>query len=409
MSEDRRMEMDLCYSRLQFPDKVYKMLELADGLRERGCPPCVSWLSHGRAFKIHDEKEFMEDVVPLFFKQTKLRSFYRQLNLWEFRRVSRGVDVGAWHNEFFLRGLPNEIRKMVRIKIKGKMSRHNCPDDGVDPNFYSMPPLPPLQGDSKSATSMGVMMGSHVDSCRRISVESLTGMVGVMRGNGGRVSLEVSPSDERFQFHVNLTSSMRHPDHPQPKTPSSIRTSAASPSIITPTLSFHGVQIAPLCAPCSQNCGQGASPSLPFNRGMCGPWSRNSLDGSSWRFVRRSKFANNSTADSSEVERGLAAGLRPLSFGHSSPMIFVEELESKPMVGPEPDSSADEGVERALDELESRLMAQLKLKPFGLLSGTTSENDTENAPVVELEPLPFSDTSPSDEFADFIDRSIQML
>ena len=68
----------------EFPIKVYAMLELADRIPEFG--QAVTWLPHGRAFKIHDQNKFMNDVVPVFFNQTKIRSFNRQLHLWGFCR-----------------------------------------------------------------------------------------------------------------------------------------------------------------------------------------------------------------------------------------------------------------------------------------------------------------------------------
>ena len=73
-------------SRVQFPVKLYySLLEMAH-TQCIGCSGAVIWLTHGRAFKILDEDEFMEVDVPIFFKQTKIRSFYRQLNLWGYKR-----------------------------------------------------------------------------------------------------------------------------------------------------------------------------------------------------------------------------------------------------------------------------------------------------------------------------------
>jgi len=68
----------------EFPIKVYAMLELAENLFEFS--QAVRWLPHGRAFKILNKVKFMDEVVPLFFNQTKIRSFNRQLHLWGFRR-----------------------------------------------------------------------------------------------------------------------------------------------------------------------------------------------------------------------------------------------------------------------------------------------------------------------------------
>ena len=66
-----------------FPSKVYEMLETVESL---GLSAAVSWQPHGRSFVINDKKVFMTDVVPRFFKATKLRSFQRQCHLWGYHR-----------------------------------------------------------------------------------------------------------------------------------------------------------------------------------------------------------------------------------------------------------------------------------------------------------------------------------
>ena len=96
----------------QFPQKLYRMLELASAQFFGYSSYSVSWLPHGQAFKILDEDRFMMYIVPsffkqvmspiletkcylynieytdtsIFFKQTQIRSFYRQLSLWGFKR-----------------------------------------------------------------------------------------------------------------------------------------------------------------------------------------------------------------------------------------------------------------------------------------------------------------------------------
>ncbi|KAL7526337.1 hypothetical protein ACHAXR_001435, partial [Thalassiosira sp. AJA248-18] len=127
-------------SKVQFPMKLYAMLELADVQGYGSSSNAVAWLPHGRAFRVLDEQSFMESIVPFFFKQTKIRSFYRQLNLWGFKRLTMGRDAGAWYNEFFVRGSQSEMRKMVRIKVKGKSkSKSSYPfADHKEPDFYSI-------------------------------------------------------------------------------------------------------------------------------------------------------------------------------------------------------------------------------------------------------------------------------
>jgi hypothetical protein len=75
-----------------------------------------------------------------FFKQSKLASFQRQLNLWGFQKVVNGPDRGGYYHELFLRGRPDLAPLMLRVK--------GCAMEGVvvkdshgteDPNFYSYP------------------------------------------------------------------------------------------------------------------------------------------------------------------------------------------------------------------------------------------------------------------------------
>lgn len=59
-----------------FPEKLHEMLtEESDSL------DVVGWLPHGRAFIVRKPKDFTENIMGKYFRQTKLTSFQRQLNL----------------------------------------------------------------------------------------------------------------------------------------------------------------------------------------------------------------------------------------------------------------------------------------------------------------------------------------
>jgi hypothetical protein len=85
-----------------FPEKLHRMLDSAE--RER-TTDVVSFFSHGRAFAIHKPRRFVQEIMPRFFRQTRLTSFQRQLNLYGFRRISQGPDNGgtrlSWNAVFF--------------------------------------------------------------------------------------------------------------------------------------------------------------------------------------------------------------------------------------------------------------------------------------------------------------------
>ena len=117
-----------------FPTKLHTILDQveADGLSH-----IISWQPHGRCFIIHKPKEFADYVMPRYFRQSKLTSFQRQLNLYGFCRLTRGRDSGGYYHELFLRSRAYLAKKMQRTKIKGtKFKAASNPDQ--EPDFYSM-------------------------------------------------------------------------------------------------------------------------------------------------------------------------------------------------------------------------------------------------------------------------------
>jgi len=76
----------------QFPTKLHRMLEEVD-------PSVAGWRPHGRAFLVKMPNEFINNVLPRYgFKQTKISSFHRQLNLYGFSRIVEGPDAGSYYH-----------------------------------------------------------------------------------------------------------------------------------------------------------------------------------------------------------------------------------------------------------------------------------------------------------------------
>ena len=105
-----------------FPEKLMEMLS-----NETESQTVVGWLPHGRAFIVRKPKAFTSEIMPKYFRQTKLTSFQRQLNLYGFRRITQGADAGAYYHELFLRGRPQLCMRMNRQKVKG--TGHKQPAD----------------------------------------------------------------------------------------------------------------------------------------------------------------------------------------------------------------------------------------------------------------------------------------
>lgn len=120
-----------------FPVKLHDML---DRIEADGLAHVVSWQPHGRCFVVHKPKEFVNHVMPHYFKQTKMASFQRQLNLYGFNRITSGLDKGGYYHEMFLRGKVSLSYDIQRQRVKGTGVRLPTNPDN-EPNFYVLPPV----------------------------------------------------------------------------------------------------------------------------------------------------------------------------------------------------------------------------------------------------------------------------
>lgn len=117
-----------------FPMKLYEILANPD-FRE-----AISWMPHGRSWKVLQKDKFMAHICPQYFAQTRYESFVRQVNGWGFKRMRReGPDRGSYYHDHFIMGCPHAIDKMRR-PAPGEKSR----DLREEPEFHLFPPMPPL-------------------------------------------------------------------------------------------------------------------------------------------------------------------------------------------------------------------------------------------------------------------------
>jgi HSF-type DNA-binding len=125
-----------------FPAKMYAILSRKD------LSDIITWLPHGRSWKVLKPREFEVKVIPTYFEHSKFSSFIRQANGWGFRRIiSKGADRNSYYHELFLRGKPHLIKLMRRPPPSSKP----LADASTEPDFHAISaerPLPEIkEGD----------------------------------------------------------------------------------------------------------------------------------------------------------------------------------------------------------------------------------------------------------------------
>jgi hypothetical protein len=99
-----------------FPRKLYEMLEQVD-------PRVMAWNACGNGFHIFDMDSFTTQVLLDYFRHQKYSSFQRQLNLYGFRKVCKGPDVGAYVHDSFQRSAPALLSSVRRVPQSHKHYR----------------------------------------------------------------------------------------------------------------------------------------------------------------------------------------------------------------------------------------------------------------------------------------------
>lgn len=94
-----------------FPKKLHDMLEYVE---ENSMQHIVSWQPVDNAFRVHKPEAFVRLVMKKFFRQTRYKSFQRQLHLYNFSRIWDGPNKGSYKHELFVKGDRDLSRYMAR-------------------------------------------------------------------------------------------------------------------------------------------------------------------------------------------------------------------------------------------------------------------------------------------------------
>ena len=134
-----------------FPVKLYILLE-------NESTDTVSWVASGKAFRIYSTEKFQSVIIPKYFKHTKLTSFQRQLNLYGFRRITKGEDQGAYFHPRFQYGRGEDVMEIRRLPGKS----------AADSNLNSC-------NSSNSSTSSAATTSSSLSSSPSSSLSAMYG------------------------------------------------------------------------------------------------------------------------------------------------------------------------------------------------------------------------------------------
>uniref|UniRef100_A0A7S2HNK6 HSF-type DNA-binding domain-containing protein n=1 Tax=Helicotheca tamesis TaxID=374047 RepID=A0A7S2HNK6_9STRA len=125
----------------KFPVKLYEILS------KKEFNDIITWMPHGRSWKVLKPDIFEQDVMPMFFEYSNYHSFNRLINAWSFRRVSSGPDKGSYYHELFLRGMPHLYEHMRRLCKKEKKMPMDTKHEPDFRKLASTRPLPELDDE----------------------------------------------------------------------------------------------------------------------------------------------------------------------------------------------------------------------------------------------------------------------
>jgi len=217
----------------------------------------ITWMPHGRSWKVLDSKAFAEEVMTIFFEYSNYESYVRLVNAWGFRRISTGPERNSYFHERFLRGFPHLMGKMRRLTKNDKRIKIS-PED--EPNFYNFP-LPvnlslclsssptndalddalddPFDGplDDEVENTLNCVLGDPVDDASVFSWLDLLGLDSDDASLGSKISQLSFPGSKLTPTHVRSQSEVVQ----------------SAPSV-PPVISFQPTSVMSFSAPIQPNC-----------------------------------------------------------------------------------------------------------------------------------------------------------
>ena len=125
-------------AKITFPMKLHNLLESLPDTET-----AIAWQHHGRAFKINDKERMANEILPTYFnyERGQFASFQRQLNIYEFMRITGGPDTGTYYHPLFLRSR-SELCELMHRKVSETKGTRKSIDPMTEPDLCALPPLP---------------------------------------------------------------------------------------------------------------------------------------------------------------------------------------------------------------------------------------------------------------------------
>ena len=196
----------------QFPQKLHRMLDAAT---DDGFDDIVRWELDGRAFKVYKVQEFVDRVLPNYFKQSKYKSFQRQLNLYGFQRIGAdGPAKKGYQHPNFIRGRPELCPMVTREAGVGGVGGDEDGDE--DEQQMVDTPSSPLPRSSKAKTGAG-------SPTKQLKVKSKPKPTTPKSTRNGKASQQTPPPPPRVYPNVAAAASALRTDVQVNKVPSELQ------------------------------------------------------------------------------------------------------------------------------------------------------------------------------------------
>jgi HSF-type DNA-binding len=195
-----------------FPSKLHDLLDYAEN---NGLGYVIEWASNGRSFIVHDPEK-LSRLLPLFFGQTKYRSFQRQLHMWNFEKIHHGSNRGARAHPYFIRGQKSVLQHLTRDCFKRSSS--SVLDDGVgkiNSSLHRKPVLDTMVGkcttSSFSSSHSRRPSGPTKDKTLSNFFDSLTSLSS--SDLSSHVSALIDDDEQQQDTHVQTSQDQQEQQH----------------------------------------------------------------------------------------------------------------------------------------------------------------------------------------------------